>query len=1032
MRTLSEYGKTSIVARDQTVPAVATQAPTPDVPRDGEPQLAPDALTLAPVAASGTMIVELADVDGVVSPNQDDLRGSVKAELSINKDFLLSQLRDTIKSDASKTVTRVDFDPKRNAYVIEGHAKLGGFQGPSFEVTMTADATGRLVVEGHSWADLLLWLFGQPTVTDRVARSIQALQAPIQISREGNHIVIESIGNLTVPLGSERIALALTDYVPEAGRGGPFRLEPDGSILASFDGKIKGSLLRGKSNRPADEPDRAALQVQFVVRSDRSVSTRVTGSATLGITQDQLVDLTGGRAEILFPLLTSASARIGDLRIDGTYSEAGNWEARMTGRAKVVTPEGLLVDAPFDARLNDAGKTLDFEAGPVAYRDPFNGDLSIDKVSLHQGPDGVNFEVSQAPTPSLDVPYQDNRLGLWLGGDRYFRELMKIVETAREGIAIETLGYSAGDRPEQLLEALLARAGGLGNMGYTGQAVKVRLLVDPSIGGNFAGRVRDTLEGKGDEAWARRWLEDVRGGKGRYAAIPPAQREAFLARVRDNLLVVTHPGGVARADHRKVVVVDGLLGITGGVNIGEGHLSTVQDVMVPVIGPAARDLAEAFLRTWEEDGGQVTDSDRAAFVKPDEAISSQGGARFGHLVATGPAQARALVTDDKQQEIETAYLEAIELARRSIKLEQQYITDERVVGALVRAVRRGVDVTIVVPEDRDDEFGVATNLSLLKLLEASASPGGGKMDLRYYQTRGEWPYYVHSKLLVVDAERTLVGSANVEQRAMRGLAWTGEGRLLWNKELDLDIADTEFALRVDRELFGKDAGRSESRDLWEKIASVRIEGTRATALERFHKGAPAAEVQEDLARELQTRYRSEAASLLQAMGGDPAEQTARTTLQAVLGSTDRTWAAQWQQTAKAVTAAREAALGFKQNPAASEAKLRALGKQMNTRLGSALPAGRGHDVERYLVEAPLDALVGQLKAHPDASASWFVEQLAGAWALATSRVALNRLEGALGDAYRAGGFGRHEAVARQALRPDEHQAQVSEALAKLL
>ncbi|MBM3269601.1 MAG: phosphatidylserine/phosphatidylglycerophosphate/cardiolipin synthase family protein [Candidatus Sericytochromatia bacterium] len=1026
MRVSSQPAAVRTANASNGVPA----APTRGAPRAASPDAparpAGDAVGISPVVASGDLFVDLADVDGVVSPSRDDLQGQVRADVAIDREFLLSRLRAAVRSDDDKTITRIAFDAKKVAYLIEGHVKIAGFRGPSFSISMTADAAGRLVIDGSSWLGWLLRLVGLPTVADRLAQALQGSGAPIHVLREGERLVVAGIQDLPVPLGSEQTRLTLTDYTPEPGRSGPFKIDPDGRILVSLAGAVKGELRRTGTGRPGGQPDRAALQVQFVMRADRSVTTNVTGSATLGITQTQLDGLMGPRGEILHPLLKSGSARIADLRIDGNYTEAGNWDATVTGRARIETPQGLRVDAPFESRLAGGGEALGVIAGPVDYRDPYNGQQRIDRVSLRRGPEGIALDVSQAQPPPLAVGYQANRLGLLLGGDRYFTELLRLVAAAREGIMIESLGFSAEERPTQLLEALLQRAGGLGPGGYDGKGLAVRLLVDPTIGGNFPGAVLATLEGSGTEPWARRWVEDVRAGKGRYAAIPPGRREEFLTRVRANLRVQEHPGGLARADHRKVVVVDGLLGVTGGINIGQGHLSTVQDVMVPVIGPAVRDMAEAFLATWEEDGGAVSAADRAIFVKPAATSAAEGGARFGNLVASAPAQSRVLLTDDRRQDIETAYLEAIGNARRTLELEQQYITDDRVVAALEQAVRRGVAVTIVVPEDRSDEFGRATDLAMLRLLQASSEPGAAAVDLRYYQTRGEWRYYVHSKVLVADGERTLVGSANLEQRAMRGLAWTGAGRLLWNKELDLDVADGSFAQQVGRDLFGKDTARAESRDIWEQIAARRLEGERAEQLARL--GAAGSAQQEDsLASELQARYRAETNDLLAAIGDGPA----RRALQGTLADTDRLWAAQWSQTARMANAVREAARGYRRDPAGSEQKLRELGEQMRLRIAAGLPAGRGSDAEQHLAGAPLDALLARLRADPDGAADQ-VGAVTGTWALATAHLALVRLEGAQGAAYRAGGYRQFQAVARQALRPDEREAQVTEALAKLL
>lgn len=1018
------------------VRAPASPTPAAEVRRDGVPTLAKDAQNLAPIAVVGDMAVEVADVDGVASPSEDDLQGTIKGQVALDKDYLLSQLREFIKSDNKKIIRSITFDPRSGAYKIEGNARIGRFTGPSFNVSMTADSAGRLVIRGHSWADWILRLFRQNTVTDWVEKSLKDYQAPIRTSRLGKNLFLEGIQNLTVPLGTENVKLTISHYLPMSGRG-PFTIGPDGRILTALAGRIKGFVQQGKPTRPSDHPDRVALQVHFVARADRSISTRVTGSATLGITEEQLTALTGQRGEVLSPLVKSGRAHITDLAIDGTFTDKRRWDSRITGQAHIETPQGLTISTRFDSRVDDAGKAVDLTAGPVAYQDPFNGKQTIQKVTYRHDADGIRFDIADAPAPPVTVPFEPNRLGLLVGGDEYYEALIDVVGKAREGVMLESFGFPDGERPADLMETLLRKAGGLGPNGF-GKPVQVRLLIDPGPFGheNWAGRVMDSLHGKGElngkgaSAWAQRFASDVRAGKGPYAAIPKADREQFLETVKKNLIVQAHPGGLARTNHRKVVVVDGVLGITGGVNVGDGHFSTVQDAMVPTVGPAVRDLAETFLRTWSENGGEISKEDRLIFLKDGATIAREGGSRFGRLVSAHASDSRILLTDDKQMEIESAYLEAIGQAKRSLKLEQQYLTERLIVDALLKAVRRGVDVTIVVPEDTGNEFELGNDLSILRLLEASALPGSGKVDLRYMHTRGDWTYHVHSKVLVADGKRALVGSANVDQRAMRGLAWTGEGRVLWNKELNLDVTDPAFARRVDAEMFGKDATRAESRDVWEKVASMTLQAAicpRDRVYERFHKGRPSAEAFSALADELKATYKKEANALFGQMGGTPSEAQAGGALVKALSDTNLYWDREWRLTSEMLDEARLAARNFKADPAGSEAKLRELQARMDARVAGAFPEGRGRDVEQHLFKRPFESLLAQLGKHPDDGAPWFVDHLAGAWAMATAHAALNPLEEAMGGVYRAGGMARHADTVRNVLRPDEQKARLSDA-----
>jgi phosphatidylserine/phosphatidylglycerophosphate/cardiolipin synthase-like enzyme len=1003
------------------------------ISRDGAPQAERDRVNVAPVAFSGDLAVHLSDEDGLATPGVNDLKGTVRGAVGIDRDYLLAEAQKFIKSDGKKTITSIRFDASRCAYVVEGHAKLfGRFRGPAFSITLAGAPGGHLTVTGHSWADWLLKLFGQPTVTDWVEKSVKDYQVPIRTSRDGKKLVVEGIQNLTVPLGSENIKLTISDYAPKAGTRGPFSIAPDGRIASNLEGTIKGHLFRASATAAEKSPDTADLDVHFVARADKSVTTRVTGKATLGITEEQLVRLTGDRGKILYPLLKSGQAHLSNLVISGTYSDLKRWDSTISGSARIETPQGLQIETPFRSVIDDAGKVVTVDAGPINWRDRFNGGLTIPGLALRNAADGISLDIHDGPDQPVNVPFADNKLGLLVGGEAYYKELMAGIRQAREGVLLETFGFPHGDRSEALLGELLRKAGGLHGDEYTGKGIQAKLLVDPGPYGkeNLAGEVLAALEGKGKSAWADRFVADVRAGKGAYAKIPDAQREAFLVRVRENVRVREHPGGLARTNHRKVVLIDGIVGFAGGINVGDGHFSSVQDAMVPTIGPAVRNLAESYFKTWREDGGTFDTQDQAVFMKDDATITAQGMARFGHLVSSDAASSRILVTDDRQSDILAAYLEAIGQAKRTIKLEQQYLTERRIVSALEDAIRKGRSVTVVVPEDTGNEFELGNNLAILRLLEASSRPGAGKVDLRYYQTRGDWLFHVHSKILEVDGERAMVGSANVDQRAMRGLAATPAGKILWNKELNLDVADPAFAKRIDKEVFWIDTQRANSRDVWEKIAATRLAGSlypRDKTISRFHENKPATKVMETIASELQTARDKEVSAALMAAGDTPAETEAIGLLMEREAIAKFHWEATWVATASMSAQLRQAAQRYGSDPVGSAKAIRALAAQMTSRIAGTLPEGRGRDVETYLANASIEDLLRQLEKHPQDPAAWFVDHITGQWTLATAHLALYEVEGAMGNLYRAGGFSRHAATAKAVLRPDEHKARLSDA-----
>jgi cardiolipin synthase len=198
-------------------------------------------------------------------------------------------------------------------------------------------------------------------------------------------------------------------------------------------------------------------------------------------------------------------------------------------------------------------------------------------------------------------------------------------------------------------------------------------------------------------------------------------------------------------NHRKVLVVDGEVGFTGGMNIGDRHLATTrrgcQDVHFAVAGPVVRDLERLFADNWRFAAKEEI-AIRAA------APATHGSARC-RVISTGP--------DDDLDKLVTVLVGAISAARHTIHWVTPYFLPPReVIAALQVAALKGVRVTILLPERSNLPFvHWATRNMLWELLQRGVAV--------YYQP----PPFAHTKLFVVDGEYLQVGSANVDPRSLR-------------------------------------------------------------------------------------------------------------------------------------------------------------------------------------------------------------------------------------------------------------------------
>ncbi|MCH2180483.1 MAG: cardiolipin synthase [Mariniblastus sp.] len=202
-------------------------------------------------------------------------------------------------------------------------------------------------------------------------------------------------------------------------------------------------------------------------------------------------------------------------------------------------------------------------------------------------------------------------------------------------------------------------------------------------------------------------------------------------------------------NHRKILVVDGTVGFTGGMNIRESCLleqpskHPVQDLHFRFSGPVVTHLQEAFLTDWAFTTGEILQGEAWLPIPPFD----------GQVLARG-------ITDGPDEDFERllmTILAAISIARERIVMVTPYfLPDPTMIRALILAVLRGVNVDIIVPRKNNIRLVQwASSHPLKQVLE-----GGCNV---YYTD----PPFDHSKLLLVDNAWALVGSTNMDPRSLR-------------------------------------------------------------------------------------------------------------------------------------------------------------------------------------------------------------------------------------------------------------------------
>jgi len=242
-------------------------------------------------------------------------------------------------------------------------------------------------------------------------------------------------------------------------------------------------------------------------------------------------------------------------------------------------------------------------------------------------------------------------------------------------------------------------------------------------------------------------------------------------------------------DHRKVMVIDGGTGFTGGMNIGKSYQADWHDQQTLVMGPAVAPLQDAFLAKWKSCGGQV-----------------RAGEDLYPRLSEVPGGVETRVVGHKggqDQNIKAMYLRAFATAQKTIRIANPYFVDPEIVKVLSAAARRGVKVQVVLPEDND--------MKIVQRGSRAYYPALLKAGVEIYEYKGRM---AHEKVAVLDGYWVTCGSSNLDSRS-----------LVNNDELNLVMTDAALAQYVESRLFDADLAKSEritsySPDLLDHVAAI--------------------------------------------------------------------------------------------------------------------------------------------------------------------------------------------------------------------
>ena len=320
---------------------------------------------------------------------------------------------------------------------------------------------------------------------------------------------------------------------------------------------------------------------------------------------------------------------------------------------------------------------------------------------------------------------QGNRIELLVNGEQAYPAMLEAIGGARESVGLCTYIFDNDRVGLQFVDALADAVA---------RGVDVKVLVD-AVG----------------EAYSR-------------PRISKLLREKGIATARfmpwDRWRSVHH---LNLRNHRKILVVDGKLAFTGGMNIGVRHLAEADDnpekaldLHFKVRGPVVADIEQAFLEDWSFVKG-------ANYLRADPLELPWAGDLWARVIIDGP--------NEDFEKLRWMYMAASNAARESIRVMTPYfLPDRELVASLSAAAMRGVNVEIVLPEKSNIAFvRWAADAMLWQVLEHG---------VKVYRQPAP---FTHSKLFVVDDCYAIVGSGNFDARSLR-----------LNFEFNLEIYGEEF------------------------------------------------------------------------------------------------------------------------------------------------------------------------------------------------------------------------------------------------
>lgn len=327
---------------------------------------------------------------------------------------------------------------------------------------------------------------------------------------------------------------------------------------------------------------------------------------------------------------------------------------------------------------------------------------------------------------------EHNELKVLKSGEEKFIDLFKEIEKAKHHIHLEYFNFRNDSIANALFEILERKAK---------EGVEVRAMYDAF--GNSSNN--QPLKNKHIKSIRERGIEIVEFDPLRFPWI----------------------NHVFHRDHRKIVVIDGLIGYTGGMNIADYYIEGLpeigewRDMHIRITGDAVNELQDIFLAMWNKCTKQDIGGEAYYPYRKDSTFTKQQNKKVA-IVDRVPRKIPHIMR--------RVYAQAIESAEEKVQIINPYFTPTRIIKkAIKNAVKKGVKVEIMIPGKSDIPFTPDAALYIANQLR--------KKGADIYIFNGG---FHHSKIMMIDSLYCTVGSTNLNSRSLR-----------YDYEVNAFIFDTE-------------------------------------------------------------------------------------------------------------------------------------------------------------------------------------------------------------------------------------------------